>query len=176
MSYIERITNRLYLGNQFCTIMTKRSSLLSILLFPLISTFTLIYSCGPVEETPEPDETTATVTGYATDVINHTHIIDTDPCPQPVTTKLQIFCHKDDEFTTCSADSVSIEGRTDGLNISFINGLKYVRLSTSGAPTVATLEFTCGIPESFTQIYKLNLFKNGNLVDTENVEVVVTVK
>ncbi len=156
--------------------MTKRISLLQILLISLISSFTLLFSCGPVEETPEPDESSTTVTGYATDEINHTHIINTDPCPQPVATKLEIYCFKGDDFTTCDADSVSIEGHTDGLNISFINGKKFVRLSTSAAPTKATLEFTCGIPESFTQIYKLNLFKNGSVVDTEDVKIVVTVK
>lgn len=149
--------------------------LTSFLSLFIVSLLFVAPSCGPTDEDPEPTET-ETVTGYATDEVTHVHIKGTDPCPQPITAPIEVFCFKADEFSgSCDADSVSIDGHTDGLNIKFINGKKFVRLATSGSSTNATLEFTCGIAESFTQTYTLNFFKDGKQVDTETVKVVVTV-
>ena len=156
--------------------MTKRSYLISTLfLFSMLS-FVVMSSCGPEpEDTPDPVEE-ETFDGFATDQITHTHVYGTDPCPQPVVQPLKVLCYKGAEFTGCDADSVSVEGHSDGLNIKFINGKKFVRLATSEASTDASLEFTCGIDKSFTKTYTLSFFKNGNLVGTETVDVVVTVQ
>ena len=157
--------------------MTKRSYFISALFLSSIVSLVVVSSCGPGgDDTPEPQADPDLHSGYGTDAIKHTHVYGTDSCPQPITTKLKIYCFEGNAFTECSADSVSIEGHSDGINIKFINGKKFVRLTTSEAPTEATLEFTCGIAKSFTQTYTLHLFKNGNPVGTETVKVVVTVE
>ena len=139
--------------------------------------FILVHSCGPApEEEPEPTDDTPAVTGYATDKITHKHVMGTDPCPQDIKYPIQIFCYKDGDTGNCTADSASIDGHSDGLNVRFINGKKFVRLATSNSSTDASLEFTCGIAESFDKSYTVNLFKDGNLVTSEQVLISTTVE
>jgi hypothetical protein len=137
----------------------------------LLVSMLLTNSCSTYEEEPEP----AGSEGYVTNEITHVHVKGTDPCPQIVKAKVQVFCI-DGEFNgTCGADSVHIKNVSNGLTIKFVNDQMGISLTESSNSRDAFLEFTCGIAESFTHTYQFVLYKDGVEVETEPVKVVVTV-
>ena len=135
--------------------------LTSILL--ILSSLLVSSSCDTYEEEPEP----AGSEGYVTNEITHVHVKGTDPCPQTITAKVQVFCI-DGEFNgTCGADSVHIKNVSTGLTIKFANDQMGISLTESSNSRDAFLEFT--------HTYQFVLYKDGVEIETEPVKVVVTV-
>lgn len=137
----------------------------------VIAAFTLV-NCGDIEEDPDPE---SGISGYATDVVSHTHTKGTDPCPQDISNKIEVFCYEADEYNGCDADSVAITIPSTGLTALFSNGQTSMTLPDEDGSTKISLKFTCVIAESFTHTYTLVFYKDGVEVATEDVDVVVTV-
>ncbi|MFT5724823.1 MAG: hypothetical protein ACI9JN_001946 [Bacteroidia bacterium] len=156
--------------------MTKGFYLPSMLLtLSIITIMAVAPSCGPTEEDIIIDDVEEDFVGFATDALTHTYVVDKDPCPQPFVKNIEIFCFEGETFTECDADSVVINGTTPGLKVTFINGLKNIRLSQSNQARIASVEFTCAQGKSFMHTYTLVFYKAGIEVSTEEVLVEVTV-
>ena len=138
-------------------------------------------SCGDLEEPIEEDDDVPTVTGFATDAINHTHKIGGDPCPQDVANRIEVFCFEASEFTSCDADSVVLSDadstNSAGLSAEFISGGNSATFDgTKTDVKYVALKFTCAIAQSFVHKYKVSLYKDGVLVKEEEITVNVTVE
>ncbi|MBT8327625.1 MAG: hypothetical protein KJP21_07865 [Bacteroidia bacterium] len=136
---------------------------------------TIAPSCrSATEPTPPEPEPEPTLVGYAEENVNHTHVIGSSPCPDPVYGTITVNCFTGTDSSACSIDSVVIEQTTPGLiakfntgsSTSFKSGLKSRKIDFT---------FTCAIAESFTQLYKLVFYKEGVKVTEEDFTVVVTV-
>lgn len=165
----------LLMKNTFKTAV-KGSLFLSILGYFVI----FAASCGPAPDpTPAEEEPTPSETGYATDLAIHTHRIGVDPCPQPVSKSIEVFCFKGTEFKECNADSVVISNAIVGLTAVFsssgTNSATWDASSSTPELHEIDLTFTCARAESFVYKYTLVFYKDGVKVDEEDFEVDVTV-
>ncbi|MFT5724824.1 MAG: hypothetical protein ACI9JN_001947 [Bacteroidia bacterium] len=115
------------------------------------------------------------IDGFVTNEITHVHVKGTDPCPQVIKAKIQVFCFGEKYTGVCDADSVHIRSESPGLTIKFVNDKMGISLPESSNSRDAFLEFTCGIAESFTHTYSFVLFKDGVEIETEPAKVIVTV-
>jgi hypothetical protein len=151
----------------------------SVILFSMAFALANCVDATDTDPTPD-DEDNPTVTGFATDKIAHTHVKGTDPCPQDVFYRIEVFCFEAQEFNgTCDADSVAIIDKTPdnaaGLTAFFSNNQKSSLLNGDGTPIYVNLKFTCQIAVSFNHTYTLILYKDGVEVKREDVVVNVTV-
>lgn len=116
---------------------------------------------------------------YSTFKIEHTHVVGKDPCPQNVSTKINIYCLGlgNASAAGCTVDSFEIidapgsESTSIGLSgAAGTNG--NLTLNKDGA---VSFDFTCSIAQSFVHKYEVILYYDGKEVTRETVEVVVTV-
>lgn len=128
-------------------------------------------SCGDLEEPTEPEPASnvpATDSYLDIESVSALHIIGSSPCPQKVT-DVKIFCGKAD---SCTADSAVITNPNTGLNISFENGKSSIALDSKPLEyKTISVDFNCQVPESFTHIYTIILYKNGVKVGEQDLEI-----
>lgn len=138
----------------------------------------LIFVLATFVKCSEPDVILEEEMGanFVTDEITHTHIKETDPCPQTIIPKIEVYCGKLDFSDDCRADSVHVFDESQGLTINFINDQKGISIPQSGNSRDAFLQFTCVFAESFVHEYTFVLYQFGQEVSREKAKVIVTVQ